>query len=153
MKIFEYEISLILQVTVLLKECRDIQLRCGSDSHESDEEMVMDAFELNEESDIEKIIRERLVSTWVVFLYGICAQNHSFESCANLEHLVYDAWLILLQLTFKDIHGLVEQNVKLRSLVRNLSHQIDDQEAEFKVATLKLLPKKEKVIASCTVLL
>jgi hypothetical protein len=37
------------------------------------------------------------------------------------------------QLTFKDINGLVEQNVQLRSLVRNLSDQIESREMEFKV--------------------
>lgn len=39
----------------------------------------------------------------------------------------------LLQLTFKDINGLVEQNVQLRSIVRSLSDQIEDKEAELKV--------------------
>lgn len=37
------------------------------------------------------------------------------------------------QLTFKDINGLVEQNVQLRSLVRNLSDQVESREMEFKV--------------------
>lgn len=37
------------------------------------------------------------------------------------------------QLKFKDIHGLVEQNVKLRSLVRSLSEQIESREMELKV--------------------
>lgn len=35
-------------------------------------------------------------------------------------------------MTFKDINGLVEQNVQLRSLVRNLSDQIEEKEAELK---------------------
>ncbi|CAA0833281.1 Nuclear-pore anchor, partial [Striga hermonthica] len=35
-------------------------------------------------------------------------------------------------LTFKDINGLVEQNVHLRSLLRNLSGQIEEKEAEWK---------------------
>lgn len=43
--------------------------------------------------------------------------------------LVKKCW----QLTFKDINGLVEQNVQLRSLVRNLSDQIESREMEFKV--------------------
>jgi hypothetical protein len=37
------------------------------------------------------------------------------------------------QLTFKDINGLVEQNVQLRSLVRSLSDQAQSREMEFKV--------------------
>lgn len=42
-------------------------------------------------------------------------------------------FLLLLQLTFKDINGLVEQNVQLRSLCRNLSDQIEEKDAELKV--------------------
>lgn len=37
------------------------------------------------------------------------------------------------QLTFKDINGLVEQNVQLRSLVRSLSDKVESREMEFKV--------------------
>lgn len=44
--------------------------------------------------------------------------------------LVHDC----LQLTFKDINGLVEQNVQLRTLVRSLSDQIENKELEFKVS-------------------
>ncbi|KDO61512.1 hypothetical protein CISIN_1g045447mg [Citrus sinensis] len=84
------------QVTVLLKECRDIQLRCGLSRIEFDDDAVAIAdVELAPESDAEKIISEHL-------------------------------------LTFKDINGLVEQNVQLRSLVRNLSDQIESREMEFK---------------------
>lgn len=84
------------QVTVLLKECRDIQLRCGSSTIEFANDTVAIAdVEVVAESDAEKIISERL-------------------------------------LTFKDINGLVEQNVQLRSLVRNLSDQIESREMEFK---------------------
>ncbi|KAH0876244.1 hypothetical protein HID58_073606 [Brassica napus] len=36
------------------------------------------------------------------------------------------------QLKFKDINGLVEQNVKLRNLVRSLSEQIESREMELK---------------------
>lgn len=39
------------------------------------------------------------------------------------------------QLKFKDINGLVEQNVKLRNLVRSLSEQIESREMELKVLT------------------
>ncbi|GAY42514.1 hypothetical protein CUMW_067490 [Citrus unshiu] len=84
------------EVTVLLKECRDIQLRCGLSRIEFDDDAVAIAdVELAPESDAEKIISEHL-------------------------------------LTFKDINGLVEQNVQLRSLVRNLSDQIESREMEFK---------------------
>ncbi|GMH10574.1 hypothetical protein Nepgr_012415 [Nepenthes gracilis] len=84
------------QVTILLKECRDIQLRCGSVGHESaDDDPIAPVSYMNAESAVEKVISEDL-------------------------------------LTFKDINGLVEQNVKLRSLVRSLSDQIDKREMELK---------------------
>ncbi|XP_026414054.1 nuclear-pore anchor-like isoform X3 [Papaver somniferum] len=84
------------QVTVLLKECRDIQLRCGSTSHmDPDDYVTSTSMEMTFDSDVEKVISERL-------------------------------------LTFKDITGLVEQNVQLRSLVRNLSDQNDTRDAELK---------------------
>lgn len=38
-----------------------------------------------------------------------------------------------MQLTFKDINELVEQNVQLRSLVRSLYEQFENQKVEFKV--------------------
>ncbi|CAK9179681.1 unnamed protein product [Ilex paraguariensis] len=84
------------QVTVLLKECRDMQLRCGSASHDQGNNgMTTSVVVLNAESSAEKVISERL-------------------------------------LTFKDINGLVEQNVQLRSLVRSLSSQIENKEMELK---------------------
>ena len=42
-------------------------------------------------------------------------------------------------MTFKDINGLVEQNVQLRSLVRDLSNQIESEEMEFKVTRMSYL--------------
>ncbi|KAI3965981.1 hypothetical protein MKX01_010938, partial [Papaver californicum] len=84
------------QVTVLLKECRDIQLRCGSASPmDPDDYVTNTSMEMTFDSDVDKVISERL-------------------------------------LTFKDITGLVEQNVQLRSLVRNLSDQNDTRDAELK---------------------
>ncbi|KAK1257262.1 Nuclear-pore anchor [Acorus gramineus] len=58
--------------------------------------------------------------------------QHSTESDADKvisEHL----------LTFRDIKGLVEQNVHLRSLVRDLSRHNELQDAELKVAMYKRL--------------
>ncbi|GAB4836733.1 hypothetical protein Ancab_001647 [Ancistrocladus abbreviatus] len=77
------------QATVLLKECRDIQLRYGSVDHGSPDDMIAPLIDMASESDVQK-------------------------------------------LTFKDINGLVEQNVKLRSLVRSLSDQIDHRDQELK---------------------
>ena len=45
--------------------------------------------------------------------------------------------MLQLQLTFKDINELVEQNVQLRSVVRHLSEQIENKELEFKVGQNK----------------
>ncbi|XP_062093054.1 nuclear-pore anchor [Humulus lupulus] len=86
-------IDLQKQVTVLLKECQDIQIRCGSSGQDNDTSIV--PFGMIIDSDAEKVISERL-------------------------------------LTFKDINGLVEQNVQLRSVVRSLSEQIENKEMEFK---------------------
>ncbi|KAJ8761339.1 hypothetical protein K2173_001395 [Erythroxylum novogranatense] len=84
------------QVTVLLKECRDIQVHCGSVEHDQvDDRTEIVAIELDTQSATERIISERL-------------------------------------LTFKDINGLVEQNVQLRRLVRTLSDQIENSEMQFK---------------------
>ncbi|KAF9677029.1 hypothetical protein SADUNF_Sadunf08G0064800 [Salix dunnii] len=88
-------VDLQKQVTVLLKECRDIQLRCGSSGHDQvDDSKAIAPVGMDVESDPENAILERL--------------------------------------TFKDINGLVEQNVQLRSLVRDLSDQIEDREMVFK---------------------
>ncbi|XP_068655473.1 nuclear-pore anchor-like isoform X2 [Aristolochia californica] len=84
------------QVTVLLKECRDIQIRCGGTSVVGAEGcLISDALEIHGDSEMEKIISERL-------------------------------------LTFKDINGLVEQNVQLRSLVRSLSDHRDQRDTELR---------------------
>ncbi|KAM7532425.1 hypothetical protein LguiB_035835 [Lonicera macranthoides] len=85
------------QVTVLLKECRDIQLRCGSAGHDyASEDMAVPAGQFSAETDAEKVISERL-------------------------------------LTFRDINGLVDHNVQLRSLVRSLTNQLDNRDLELKV--------------------
>ncbi|KAI3414928.1 TPR_MLP1_2 domain-containing protein [Psidium guajava] len=100
------------QVTVLLKECRDIQLRYGSNLHDySDDKGTNGAVEMITEYDTEKVISDRL-------------------------------------LTFKDINGLVEQNVQLRTLVRSLSDQIEIKELEFKEKLEMELKKQTEEAAS-----
>lgn len=100
------------QVTVLLKECRDIQLRCGSaDNYFAEDHTATVSVEMNSDSDAEKVISEHL-------------------------------------LTFKDINGLVEQNTKLRSLVRSFSDQIDNREKELKERFEKDLQKHTEDAAS-----
>ncbi|XP_028799696.1 nuclear-pore anchor isoform X2 [Neltuma alba] len=89
-------IDLQKQVTVLLKECRDVQLRCGSIGLDTIDDAAANGLSrADTETDAEKVISEHL-------------------------------------LTFKDINGLVEQNVQLRSLARSLSDQIENKELEFK---------------------
>lgn len=47
---------------MLLKECRDIQLRCGSAGHDyASEDMAVPAGQFTAETDAEKVISERLV--------------------------------------------------------------------------------------------
>ncbi|XP_017641194.1 nuclear-pore anchor isoform X1 [Gossypium arboreum] len=92
------------QVTVLLKECRDIQLRCGSLGQDfAGGDATVAAADMSLEPNADKVISE---------------------------------------LTFKDITGLVEQNVQLRSLVHDLSDQIESKEMEFK-EKLELELKKQ----------
>ncbi|XP_011015811.1 PREDICTED: nuclear-pore anchor-like [Populus euphratica] len=106
-------VDLQKQVTVLLKECRDIQLRCGSSGHDQvDDSKAIAPVGMDVESDPENAILERL--------------------------------------TFKDINGLVEQNVQLRSLVRNLSDQIEDKEMAFK-EKIEMELKKHTDEAACKV--
>ncbi|KAG9439272.1 hypothetical protein H6P81_019437 [Aristolochia fimbriata] len=81
------------QVTVLLKECQDIEICYGGTSVVGSEDCrTSDVVEIDGDSEVEKIISRRL-------------------------------------LTFKDINGLVEQNVQLRSLVRSLSDQRQEEVA------------------------
>ncbi|KAL2524161.1 Nuclear-pore anchor [Abeliophyllum distichum] len=105
-------VDLQKQVAVLLKECRDVQLRCGSFGHNNvDFAITSSKVVLNAEADAENIISERLV-------------------------------------TFKDINGLVEQNVQLRSLVRGLSDQIEEKEMGLKEKYEKELQKHNEETAS-----
>ncbi|XP_022717640.1 nuclear-pore anchor [Durio zibethinus] len=98
------------QVTVLLKECRDIQLRCGPIGHDfSGDDATVAAADMSVEPNVDKVISE---------------------------------------LTFKDINGLVEQNVQLRSLVRDLCDQIENKEMEFKEKLEMELKKQTDEAAS-----
>lgn len=109
-------------MAVLLKECRDIQLRCGSvASYEDDDPIGGFSVPLGTESRAENVILDQLVLVCLVFV-------HSYYLIEELMAMDFS----LLQLTFKDINGLVEQNVQLRSIVRTLSEQIEEKEAEFK---------------------
>ncbi|BFG28578.1 hypothetical protein CerSpe_148520 [Prunus speciosa] len=61
--------------------------------------------------------------------------SHDYGTVAVVEmNAESDAEIVISEnlLTFKDINGLVEQNVQLRSLVRNLSDQLENREMEVK---------------------
>lgn len=65
----------MFQVTVLLKECRDIQLRCGLVGHDfADNGTITAADEMNAESNSDEVISERLVSP-VVFPSAVWLQS------------------------------------------------------------------------------
>ncbi|KAK2974228.1 hypothetical protein RJ640_016714 [Escallonia rubra] len=105
-------VDLQREITVLLKECRDIQLRCGSTRYDlTSDNMTAPFVQLNAMPDADDVISESL-------------------------------------LTFKDINGLVEQNVQLRSLVRSLSDQIENKEVELKEKFEKVLQKHSDEAAS-----
>ncbi|KAL3498454.1 hypothetical protein ACH5RR_041186 [Cinchona calisaya] len=98
-------VDLQKQVSVLLKECRDIQLRCGSICHDDGDALIGGSAVLPDNKyDTEDVIPEQL-------------------------------------LAFKDISGLVEQNVQLRRLVRSLYEGIESREMELKEKYEKELQK------------
>ncbi|KAK9714813.1 hypothetical protein RND81_06G122300 [Saponaria officinalis] len=100
------------QVTILLKECRDVQLRCGSVNQEyMDDDIASPLTEMNDESVIQKVISEHLLSV-------------------------------------KDIKGLVEQNAKLRNLVRSLSDEVENREMLVKEQFGEELRKHKEEAAS-----
>ena len=59
-------------MTILLKECRDVQLRCGSMDHNYiNDSPTYSVVELSADSDAEKVISERLVNC-VAFASSVC---------------------------------------------------------------------------------
>ncbi|KAH0662148.1 hypothetical protein KY284_027079 [Solanum tuberosum] len=91
------------QVTVLLKECRDIQFRGGSVGPKNDNSVVSNS----------------------LIMFG--AESNADDVGRHLS--------------YKDINGLVEQNVQLRGLVRSLTDQIENRESELKEKYEKELQK------------
>ncbi|XP_073010170.1 nuclear-pore anchor isoform X2 [Typha latifolia] len=83
------------QVAVLLKECQDIQLRCGA-------------------SPLTNVVGS--LST----------------SSIDLENGVDAGKEVHEQMNFKDIKGLVEQNVQLRSQVHRLSNEAEKRDTELR---------------------
>lgn len=87
----------------------------------------------------------RWIWCWKRHIWTSCELALYFSSAWVFKLLFFfplwvDAYLLVAfwmlqckQLTFKDINGLVQQNAQLRSLVRNLSDQLESRENEFKV--------------------
>lgn len=100
------------QVTILLKECRDVQLRCGISSYEyMNDDIAAPLPDIDDSSDTQKVISEQLLS-------------------------------------IKDIRGLVEQNAKLRSLVRSFADDIENKELQLKEQFEEELQKHKEEAAS-----
>lgn len=119
-----------------------MQLRCGYAGHDIHENLSETAsFEINVESDADRVISEYLVCLTLIFLIMKIIS-------ISAAHLLISFLVYNLQLTFKDINGLVEQNVQLRSLVRKLSVQLQDTELDFKVCD-QFFPPNCSVAVSC----
>ncbi|KAG6479091.1 hypothetical protein ZIOFF_062550 [Zingiber officinale] len=82
-----------LKVTILLKECQDIQVRCGVTSFYADNTLI---------------------------------------SSVNIDDPDVGRSTSEYPVSFKDIHGLVEQNVQLRGQVLSLSTEIENKEVDLK---------------------
>lgn len=100
---------------MLLKECQDIQIRCGGTS--------LSASITGVEDDIYVSDPSGQVSNLLLQIIIINNSLHPYK--------VID---IIMQMTFRDINGLVEQNVKLQSQVQRLSAELEKRDEELKVS-------------------
>lgn len=99
---------------MLLKECQDIQIRCGGTSLSASITGVEDDIYVSDPSGQVS----NLLQTIII--------NNSLH-----PYKVVD---IIMQMTFRDINGLVEQNVKLQSQVQRLSAELEKRDEELKVS-------------------
>lgn len=60
--------------------------------------------------------------------------SHEIQFSASLH--MYLKIVCVMQLSFKDIRGMVEHNTQLRTLVRSLGQQNEQREQELKVCNL-----------------
>lgn len=65
------QLIFFFQVTVLLKECRDIQLRCGSVGFDTVDDAANIDSRTHTETEAEKVISEHLVSSMTLLYFGI----------------------------------------------------------------------------------
>ncbi|XP_078175227.1 nuclear pore anchor isoform X2 [Carex rostrata] len=105
--------DLTKQVAVLLKECQDIQIRCGGTSLSASIIGVEDDIYV---SDPSGQVSNLLLQTIII--------NNSLHPYKVID--------IIMQMTFRDINGLVEQNVKLQSQVQRLSAELEKRDEELK---------------------
>lgn len=100
---------------MLLKECQDIQIRCGSTSLSASITGVEDDIYV---SDPSGQVSNLLLQTIII--------NNSLHPYKVID--------IMIQMTFRDINGLVEQNVKLQSQVQRLSAELEKRDEELQVS-------------------
>lgn len=115
-----------LQVAVLLKECQDIQLRCGS-SLPNVGYVASSSSLVNVLSNVEHDIKDNvsLILLWLSLSKTFCI---TLLSCLTI--------LYSLQMSFKDINGLVQQNVQLRNQIHMLSADLDKKDMELRVSVI-----------------
>ncbi|KAL6283070.1 hypothetical protein ACE6H2_013999 [Prunus campanulata] len=114
------------------KESEAILQRAEIRRHERDY-----TFARKEISDLQREVTILLKECRDIQLRGTSSghDSHDYGTVAVVEmNAESDAEIVISEnlLTFKDINGLVEQNVQLRSLVRNLSDQLENREMEVK---------------------
>ncbi|XP_050104542.1 nuclear-pore anchor-like isoform X2 [Malus sylvestris] len=94
-------------------------------------------FARKEIADLQREVTILLKECRDIQLRGISSghDSHDYGTVAAIEmNTESDAERVITEhlLTFKDINGLVDQNMQLRSLVRNLSDRLENREMEFK---------------------
>ncbi|CAN6689128.1 unnamed protein product [Malus baccata var. baccata] len=94
-------------------------------------------FARKEIADLQREVTILLKECRDIQLRGISSghDSHDYGTVAAVEmNTESDAERVISEhlLTFKDINGLVDQNMQLRSLVRNLSDRLENREMEFK---------------------
>ncbi|KAK4386790.1 Nuclear-pore anchor [Sesamum angolense] len=111
------------QVAVLLKECRDVQLRCGSVDRYNDDELITGpAVPFNAESNTEHIISERLDK------YEKELQKHTEEAASKVNAVLLRAEEQATMI--ESLHGAVAMYKKLYEEEHKLrSHATHPQEA------------------------
>ncbi|KAL0321008.1 UNVERIFIED_CONTAM: Nuclear-pore anchor [Sesamum radiatum] len=122
------------QVAVLLKECRDVQLRCGSTARYNDDELITGpAVPLNAESNTENIISERLDK------YEKELQKHTEEAASKVNAVLLRAEEQTTMI--ESLHGAVAMYKKLYEEEHKLrGHASHPQEAVPERGSMEIMP-------------